>query len=59
VVIRFKDLNKTPVDFPTVKSMIEGSFMSRRNTIVVPGNKMGLAMEIILYPIIHDLIGNK
>jgi phosphoribulokinase len=41
VVIRFKDLNKTPVDFPTVKSMIEGSFMSRRNTIVVPGNKMG------------------
>lgn len=59
VVIRFKDLNKTPVDFLYVKNMIEGSFMSRRNTIVVPGNKMSLAMEVILYPIIHDLIGNK
>jgi phosphoribulokinase len=47
VVIRFKDLNKTPVDFPTVKSMIEGSFMSRRNTIVVPGNKMGCAVFIL------------
>jgi phosphoribulokinase len=59
VVIRFKDLEKTPVDFTYVKNMIEGSFMSRRNTIVVPGNKMGLAMEIILYPIIHGLIANK
>jgi phosphoribulokinase len=39
--------------------MIEGSFMSRRNTIVVPGNKMSLAMEIILYPIIGKLIANK
>ncbi|SMN00655.1 Phosphoribulokinase [uncultured Candidatus Thioglobus sp.] len=59
VVIRFKDLEKTPVDFANVKTMIEGSFMSRRNTIVVPGSKMGLAMEIILYPIIHKLIANK
>jgi phosphoribulokinase len=59
VVIRFKDLEKTPVDFTHVKSMIEGSFMSRRNTIVVPGNKMSLAMEVILYPIIHGLIDNK
>lgn len=59
VVIRFKDLNKTPVDFSQVKNMIEGSFMSRRNTIVVPGNKMSLAMEVILYPIIHDLISKK
>ncbi len=59
VVIRFRDLEKTPVDFPYLCSMIEGSFMSRRNTIVVPGGKMGLAMEVILYPIIHDLINNK
>ncbi|SMN11506.1 Phosphoribulokinase [uncultured Candidatus Thioglobus sp.] len=59
VVIRFKDLEKTPVDFANIKAMIEGSFMSRRNTIVVPGSKMGLAMEVILYPIIHKLIANK
>lgn len=59
VVIRFKDLERTPVDFASVKSVIEGSFMSRRNTIVVPGSKMGLAMEVILYPIIHKMIEGK
>jgi phosphoribulokinase len=36
--------------------MIPHSFMSRRNTIVVPGGKMGMAMGIILTPIIHDMI---
>jgi phosphoribulokinase len=33
--------------------------MSRRNTIVVPGGKMGMAMEIILTPIISDLIKRR
>jgi phosphoribulokinase len=33
--------------------------MSRRNTIVVPGGKIGFAMELILAPIIHDMIGRK
>jgi phosphoribulokinase len=39
--------------------MIPNSFMSRRNTIVVPGGKMGFAMELILAPIIHDMISKK
>ena len=56
VVIRFKDPNKFGIDFPYLLNMIHNSFMSRRNTIVVPGGKMGLAMEIILTPIIHDMI---
>ncbi len=56
VVIRFGDLEKTPVDFTYLTSMINGSFMSRRNTIVVPGGKMSLAMDIILYPIIKKMI---
>ncbi len=55
VVIRFAKPSKFNVDFPYLLSMLEGSFMSRRNTIVVPGGKMGLAMEVILTPIIHDL----
>jgi phosphoribulokinase len=59
VVIRFKDLEKTPVDFTHLCTMIQGSFISRRNTIVVPGNKMGLAMEVILYPIIKAMIKNR
>lgn len=56
IVIRFKDVNKFQTDFPYFLSMIPQSFMSRRNTIVVPGGKMGLAMELILTPIIHDMV---
>jgi len=56
VVIRFKDPKKFDTDFPYLLSMIQNSFMSRRNSIVVPGGKMGLAMELILTPIIHDMI---
>ena len=59
VVIRFKDLEKTPIDFNYLLGMINGSFMSRRNTIVVPGGKMSMAMEVILYPIIHDMLSSK
>ncbi len=56
VVIRFRDPTKFGVDFPYLLNMINDSFMSRRNTIVVPGGKMGMAMEVILTPIIHDMI---
>ncbi|MCW8854289.1 MAG: phosphoribulokinase [Gammaproteobacteria bacterium] len=56
VVIRFKDPAKFDIDFPYLLNMIHDSFMSRRNTIVVPGGKMGMAMEVILTPIIHDMI---
>jgi phosphoribulokinase len=56
IVIRFKDPKKFNTDFPYLLSMIPNSFMSRRNTIVVPGGKMGMAMELILTPIIHDMI---
>jgi phosphoribulokinase len=57
VVIRFR--NPKGVDFPYLLDMIDGSFMSRANTIVVSGGKMSFAMEIILAPIMHDLIQNK
>lgn len=56
VVIRFKDPQKTQPDFHYLLSMIHDSFMSRRNTIVVPGGKMGFAMEIILQPLIEQLV---
>ena len=55
VVIRFKDARKTQPDFVNLLHMIHDSFMSRRNTIVVPGGKMGFAMEIILQPLIERL----
>ncbi len=59
VVIRFKDPAKFQVDFPFLLAMIHDSWMSRRNTIVVPGGKMELAMEVILAPIIDDMIQAK
>jgi len=57
VIIRFRDLGTA--DFPYLRAMLKDSFMSRRNTIVVPGGKMGLAMEIILTPLIHELMSNR
>jgi phosphoribulokinase len=59
VIIRFRDPVKFGVDFPYLLNMVKDSFMSRRNTIVVPGGKMGFAMEIILTPIIADLLANS
>lgn len=56
VVIRFREPAKFDVDFPYLLAMLHDSFMSRRNTIVVPGGKWGVAMELILTPIIKDLI---
>ena len=55
IVIRFRNPAKFDTDFPYLLSMIHDSFMSRRNNIVVPGGKMGLAMELILTPIIHQM----
>ena len=56
VVIRFRDPTKFGVDFPHLLAMLDRSFMSRRNTIVVPGGKMLLAMELILMPILQKMI---
>ena len=59
VVIRFRKPDIRNTDFTNLLSMISGAFMSRRNTIVVPGGKMGMAMEIILTPIIRDLMQRR
>lgn len=57
VVIRFK----TPrgIDFPYLLSMIPHSFMSRANSIVIHGSKLDLAMQLILTPLILQLIERK
>ena len=59
IVIRFRDPMKFGIDFPYLLAMLHGSFMSRRNTIVVPGGKMGLAIEIILAPIIEEMMQRR
>jgi len=61
VVIRFRKPENIPggVDFPRLLQMIPHSFMSRRNTIVVPGGKMGFAMELIFTPILKAMLAER
>ena len=57
VVIRFA--KPKGIDFQYLRSMIDGSYMSRANTIVVPGGKMELAMQLIFTPFIWRMIERK
>jgi len=59
VVIRFGAELHGQVDYSYLLQMLDGAFMSRKNTIVVPGGKMGFAMEIILEPLITNLIDKR
>ncbi len=57
LVIRFAD--PRGVDFPYLLSMIDDAFMSRANTIVCPGGKMDLAMQLIFTPMVWQLMDRK
>ena len=59
VVIRFRQPRRLKVDFPYLLTMLHGSFMTRPNTICVPGGKMRMAMEIILRPILEQMIEKR
>jgi phosphoribulokinase len=56
-VIRFA--RPKGIDFPYLLNMIHDSFMSRANTIVVPGGKMELAMQMILTPFIWRMMERR
>ena len=56
-VIRFA--NPKGIDFPYLLSMIHDSFMSRANTVVVPGGKMELAMQLIFTPFIWRMMERR
>ncbi|HEY1130704.1 MAG TPA: phosphoribulokinase [Roseateles sp.] len=57
VVIRFA--NPRGFDFPYLLSMLHDSWMSRANTLVVPGGKMELAMQLIFTPMILRLVERR
>ena len=57
VVIRFAQ--PKGIDFQYLLNMINGSMMSRANTIVVPGGKMELAMQLIFTPFIWRMVERK
>jgi phosphoribulokinase len=57
LVIRFRD--PKGIDFPYLLSMLKDGFMSRANTIVCPGGKMALAMQLIFTPMIWQIMDRK
>jgi phosphoribulokinase len=57
LVVRFA--NPRGIDFPYLLSMLHNSFMSRPNTIVCPGGKMDLAIQLIFTPMIWRLMERR
>jgi phosphoribulokinase len=56
MVIRFK--NPRGIDFSYLVTMIHGSWMARANSIVIPADKLDLAMQLILTPMIIRIVEN-
>lgn len=54
VVVRFREPKQ--FNFPDLMRRIDGAFMSRPNTLVVPGGKMHHALEVICAPLVHALV---
>jgi len=57
VVVSFRDPNG--VDFPALLSMLQGSWMTRPNTLVVPGSELELSLQVILIPRIKALLARR
>lgn len=57
VVIRFA--NPRGIDFQYLLTILHGSMLTRPNTLVVPGGKMGLAMQMIFTPMVLRLMDQK
>lgn len=59
VVINIANRRKIQPDFRSLLEMLQGSFMSRPDTIVVPAGKNVFAMELILTPVINRLMDRR
>lgn len=59
VVIHIANRRKISPDFRHLLEMLQGSFMSRPDTIVVPAGKMVFAMELLLNPVIERMIERR
>ncbi len=58
-VIHINNLEKIEVDFQYLLKMLDGSFMSAPDTIVVPSSKNIFAMQLILNPVIRNLMKSR
>ncbi len=58
-VIHIRNQKKLPVDFRYLLEMLEGSFMSAPDTIVIPAGKKAFATQIIINPVIYQMIAER
>lgn len=58
-VIHIRNLPRIQVDFRYLLDMLHGSFMSTPDTIVVSGGKQIFAMQLIITPLIQQLMKNR
>lgn len=54
LIVHFQNIDLP--DFPDLLQRLPGSFLSRNNTLVVPGGKIIQAVEVILMPIVQKLV---
>ncbi len=57
LVIRFRDPSE--VDFSYLLQVIAHSSLSRHDTLVIPGTKMALAMDLIVRPMVQQLMAGR
>lgn len=57
LVIRFREPRR--FDFPELRKRLEGSFMSRANTLVLPSGHIRHALEVICTPLVHELVERR
>lgn len=57
IVIHFRE--HRGVEFPYLLQMIQGSFLSRHDTMVIPGTKLPLAMDLIVRPMVLEMMAHK
>lgn len=58
-LIHVRNLRKVPVDFRLLLEMLHGSFMSAADTIVVPSGKMTFAMQLLVDPVIRQIMDRR
>lgn len=59
IVICFHNPKKMPFTMPELLTLIPGARMSRHNTLIMPGSELKLGMEIVLEPLLAELLSGR
>jgi phosphoribulokinase len=59
IVVRFRRVKDLPYSFPQLLERLPGSFMSRRNNLVIDGSDFELGLEVVLEPFMEKLISRR